>query len=236
MKTVAVLQPGYLPWLGFFDQLAQSDHFVIYDDVQYDKHGWRNRNRIRTAEGWQWLTVPVLTKGKSEQLVKETEINNQDAWAVKHQKSLEQHYHQSPHFKTYFPIFETVYGTKWDRLIDLNLTLLQKIAEALSIKTPISRASEMQIEGERSERLVKICKALDATTYLSGDAAKDYLDESMFEREGIGIRWHGYQHPVYRQMHEPFIPYLSIVDLLFNHGKESLNVLMSKKGASLCKS
>ncbi len=234
MKTIAILQPGYLPWLGFFDQMVQSQAFVIYDDVQYDKHGWRNRNRIRTAEGWQWLTVPVLTKGKATQTIREVKINPQETWQDKHLKALRQHYGKTPFAKEYLPVFQATYAEPWESLFELNMALIDKIVGLLQIKTPIFFSSQMNVHGERTERLIEICKSLDGTEYLTGDKAEEYLDEPLFEKAGIKVRWHHYKHPVYPQSHSPFVPYLSAIDLLLNCGAESLDILTGKKEDLIC--
>lgn len=234
MKTIAVLQPGYLPWLGFFDQMAQSQVFVIYDDVQYDKHGWRNRNRIRTASGIEWLTVPVLAKGRSGQKIKEVQINNKVSWREKHLKTIHQHYKKSPFLNLYFPKFKEILCKDWDLLLSLDMAVINAIVEFLGIKTKILFSSQIGIDGIQTERLIKICKSLHAQIYLTGDKARDYLDEMQFKREGLLVTWHQYQHPIYTQCYEPFVPYLSVIDLLFNHGTESLDILSGRRGANRC--
>ncbi len=223
--TVVVLQPGYLPWLGFFDQLRHADVFVYYDDVQFDKHGWRNRNRIKTQTGPQWLTVPVRHSGLGLPRVLDVDIDTRAPWARKHLASLRQAYAKAPHAGEYLPQLEEVLERKWERLVDLDLAVVDVIRGWLRLNRRIVRSSELGIEGERSERLVRICGHYGARTYYSGAAARSYLDVELFERHGIRVIWQDFVHPVYPQLHGEFVPYLSIVDLMFNCGAASMAVL-----------
>lgn len=225
MKIIGILQPGYLPWMGFFEQLYRSDAFVLYDDVQYDKNGWRNRNRIKTAHGPLWLTVPVLTRGRPSQKINEAMIDPKENWPKKHLKALEVNYGPAPHFKDYFPAFESILSKKWERLADLCVGLIKKIGELLEIRTPLFRSSELGIPGEREERLIKICQKFGARIFYEGEAGKNYIDTEKFKKQGVQVQFQEYRHPVYPQLHGEFISHLSIVDLLFNHGPESLKIL-----------
>ena len=227
--TAVILQSGYLPWLGFFDQMYKSDVFVIYDDVQYDKHGWRNRNRIKTAQGVQWLTVPVLIKGQDKPLIKEVQINNKVDWRRTHLKSVKQNYFRAPFFDTCFCVLEEVYSKEWKYLIDLDMILIFALMERLGLSRRIELSSDLGVAGKDTQRLVDICSYLGASHYLTGDAARDYLDESLFLQYNIALAYHNYQHPLYDQLYGEFIPYLSVIDLLFNHGKDSLDILTHKK-------
>lgn len=224
MKIV-ILQPGYIPWLGFFDQLVKSNIFVIYDDVQFDKHSWRNRNKIKTSQGSQWLTVPVLINSQNKPTNREIRINNNINWQKKHIKSISQNYHKAPYFKDYFYSLEKILSQNHEFLFDLNMRLIYFLAESLRINTKIVFSSELGVKGEKTDRLMNICLYLKATEYLTGDLAKDYLDETAFLNNKISLIYHNYQHPVYRQLYGEFVPYLSVIDLLFNHGKESLKIL-----------
>ncbi|MGN7613865.1 WbqC family protein [Magnetococcales bacterium HHB-1] len=221
MTVLAVLQPGYLPWLGYFDQLARADFFIHYDDVQFDKHGWRNRNRIKGPDGPQWLTVPVHHKGRHGQKILDVEINNQIKWGQKHSRSLELCYSKAPFRDTYLPQIKEILQHPWKQLIDLDLTLIEALAQFLNINTPTYRASELNISGSQSERLLKICQHFGVTTYLSGDSAKNYLDLALFASHQIEVVWQSYQHPEYTQQFGAFHAHLSVVDLLFNEGPES---------------
>src|SRR5689334_15158626 len=219
---IVVLQPSYLPWLGYFDQMYKSDVFVVYDDVQYDKNSWRNRNRIKTPQGWQWLTVPVLLKGRNFPLIKEVEINNDLPWASKHLKSIVQNYRPAPFYDQVIGGLESILTDEWKVLIDLNMECISLLKRLLELETKICFVSELSIpKAGKTERLVEICRHLGADSFLEGDAGKSYIDESLFTNAGITLEYHHYQHPTYEQLHGDFIPYLSVIDVLFNHGKES---------------
>ncbi|MDD5313556.1 MAG: WbqC family protein [Dehalococcoidia bacterium] len=227
-KQVVVLQPGYLPWLGFFDQMYKSDIFVIYDDVQFDKHGWRNRNRIKTAQGIQWLTVPVLTKGRDKPLINEVLINNNSDWRKAHFSSIKQNYSRTPFFSTYINVFEEIYSQEWEYLIDLDVTFIRVLMDKLNLNREILFSSKLEVPEHKTHRLINICVKLGATDYLTGKAAEDYIDESLFNEKNIRLQYHNYTHPSYSQMYGDFIPFLSVVDLLFNHGPQSLEILINK--------
>jgi len=223
--TVAVLQPGYLPWLGFFDQLRRADVFVYYDDVQYDKHGWRNRNRIKTQNGPLWLTVPVKasTGGASGTLprIVDVEIDSRTPWARKHIESIRQAYSRAPHLSRYLPPLEELLQRKWDRLVDLDLACVSLMAGWFGLARRVERSSMLGITAERSERLVAICRHFGASRYVSGDAAQSYLDVPLFERAGIQVEWQQYGHPTYPQLHGEFVPNLSALDLILNCGDDA---------------
>lgn len=228
-RTIGILQPGYLPWLGFFEQLYRSDVFVLYDDVQYDKNGWRNRNRIKTAQGAAWLTVPVLTKGKSAQRVAETLIDPKERWYEKHAKTLQMNYAKAPFFRSYFPEIEKVLSHDWNLLVDLDEALIRMIAGFLGLEREIVRSSTLRIEGDTARRLIGLCKHFGADYFYEGEAGKDYIQPADFQREGIRVEFQKYQHPVYHQLHGEFISHLSVIDLIFNHGPESLDILTGKR-------
>ena len=224
MKLV-VLQPSYLPWLGYFDQMHQADTFVFYDDVQYDRDGWRNRNRIRTHDGWQWLTVPVQLKGKFGARIGEVEIDPRRPWSKKHIASLSQSYARAPYVKAHLPALQAILSEPWSKIADLSIRLAEHICRELGIETETLRSSELAVTGSRNERLVTMCQRLGATHYLSGSAARSYLDVAMFEQAGVQVEFHDYEHPTYPQVHGEFIPFLSVVDLMFNCGPDSLKIL-----------
>lgn len=225
MTTIAILQPGYLPWLGFFDLLKRSDIFIYYDDVQYDKHGWRNRNRIRTPNGVQWLTVPVLHKSLGKPEIRDIQINNQGPWARKHIGSIEWSYSNAPFFTQYSPEIRNLLGIRWDKIVDLAIESSNLISKWLGIKREIYRSSALDIKGGKSERLVKFCKHFGADRYLTGDSAKNYLDVQLFAENDIEIEWQQYRHPTYQQQNGEFIPYLSALDLVLNVGGEAANII-----------
>lgn len=225
MTTLVVLQPGYLPWLGYFDQLRRADVFIHYDDVQFDKNGWRNRNRIKTANGVQWLSVPV--RHGLDRLT-DIAIDNRRDWRRKHLAGVAQAYAGAPFVGRYLPELEEVLGGRqWDRLVDLDIALVERMCAWLGLERQIVRSSELDVAGERSERLLALCRHVGATTYLSGDAARSYLDLEMFRDAGIRVEWQSYRHPTYAQRHGEFVPYLSALDLIFNCGPDSLSVIAS---------
>jgi hypothetical protein len=227
---VGILQPGYLPWLGFFEQMHKSDVFIIYDDVQYDKESWRNRNRIKTANGVQWLTVPVQIEFNNHPLIKDVIIDNKTNWRKKHLFSIRQNYSKAPLFRKYIDIFENVYSREWEYLVDINMYFILKLSESLGIiQKKIIRSSMLNMSGGRTERLINICKLFNADTFYEGAAGKNYIDSTQFLRHGIKVEFQDYKHPLYKQLHGDFVPYLSVIDLLFNHGEESLAILLNKK-------
>jgi hypothetical protein len=226
-KTLVVLQPGYLPWLGFFDQMRRSDIFVYYDDVQFDTHGWRNRNRIRSATGPHWLTVPVLHSGKGQPRIIDTLIDTSSKWPRKHVGTLRQYYAKAPYVNRYLPELEEILHRGWTHIVDLDLAVADLMAGWLNVTPAIARASALGIGGAQSERLLNLCVHFGVQRYLSGSAARSYLDIELFARHGIDVIWQDFQHPVYPQQHTPFVPYLSAIDLLFNCGDESGQILES---------
>lgn len=229
MKLV-ILQPGYIPWLGFFDQMAQSDIFMFYDDVQYDKHGWRNRNRIKTSQGAQWLTVPVLTRNKKLPLIKDVKIDNSTtSWRYTHLQSIKQNYSRTPYFELLFPDLDKIYLQQWEYIIDLDTQLIDLILKILGLNRRIEFSSHLLIQGTQTERLINFCKYFKADKYLTGAAAKEYLKEERFKEENIELEYQKYNHPKYTQLYGDFIPYLSIIDLLFNEGPKSLEILTEGK-------
>ena len=227
---IGILQPGYLPWLGFFEQMNKSDVFVIYDDVQYDKEGWRNRNRIKTANSIQWLTVPVLFSLSDYLPINEVRIDNKTNWRKKHLLSIRQNYSKALFFEKYIDIFEEAYSKEWEYLIDIDMYLILKLAECLGMKDKkIIRSSTLDITGNRIERLVRICKMFMADIFYEGVSGRRYIDEGSFVENGIKVEFQDYKHPVYHQLHGNFVPYLSVIDLLFNHGVDSFAIMANQK-------
>jgi hypothetical protein len=232
-RTLVVLQPGYLPWLGFFDQMRRSDIFVYYDDVQFDWHSWRNRNRIKTPQGPLWLTVPVQHSGDlASTRVIDALIDQTARWASKHLKSIRQYYAKAPFLTKYLPELEELLMREWTHIAALDMALVDLMARWLSVAPAIHRSSELGIGGAKSERLLNLCRHFGATRYLSGDAAKDYLDVDAFAQNGITVEWQHYPHPVYPQLHGDFVPYLSALDLLLNCGDESASILERRSSHS----
>jgi len=227
-------QPNYLPYAGFFHKISQADVFAVVDNVQFVKRGtfgWMNRNRIRTREGWMWLTVPVLTKGKYHQLISDTQINNDLAWGKKHFNAIYHNYHRSAYFKRYIGFFEEVYKKRWDNFCDLSTEIIAYLIEELGIRVKTVKCSQIGVEGKAAGYVIDMCKRLKADTYLSGIHGKDYLDESLFLKENIKLAYQEWSQPVYKQQFEGFIPELSVVDLLFNCGPDSREILSGRKAA-----
>lgn len=225
---IAILQPSYLPWIGYFDQMARVDRFVLFDDVQFTRRDWRNRNKIRTKDGWAWITVPIQQKNKFGQALWETRIDNNIHWRRKHLQAIRHNYAQSPHFDLYYPYLESIYNREWDFLVDLCIETILHFKEVLNLSTPVIKSSELNISEKKEEKILAICKQLNATHYLTGDLAKNYLSDQEFLKNGIALEYHEYEHPEYAQRYPGFVPYLSIVDLLFNHGDKSLDIITGK--------
>ena len=223
-------QPNYLPYPGFFEKIARSDLFVVVDNVQFVKRGpfgWIHRNKIKKGADWDWLTIPVLTKGKYEQTIQETKINSQIPWARKHWRSLEFNYRKAPHFAEYADDVKAIYDQTWDGITDLNVAFIRQILKWLSIDVPVKISSEEGISGKSTDLVVDICKKTGANTYLSGIHGKDYLDLPKFEEAGLQVEFQDFVCPAYPQTPpEPFIPNLSILDLIFNCGPQSRRLIL----------
>ena len=227
--TIGILQPGYLPWLGFFEQMYRSDVFVVYDDVQYDKHGWRNRNKIKTSKGPLWLTVPVKVSFKNKLLINEVKISNKTNWRKKHLLSINQNYAKAPFYREYIGMFEDFFSRSWENLIDVDMHFIVKLAECLRMgQKRIVKSSELGLSGNRIGKLINICKYFNADIFYEGSSGRNYIDEDIFLKSRIKVEFQDYKHPVYNQLYADFLPNLSVVDLLFNHGRESLSILLNQ--------
>lgn len=226
---VAAHQPQYLPWLGYFDKIAKCDAFVVLDRVQYKEREFQNRNRIRTKNGPLWLTVPVISTGCGRQPIGDVLVDNSSGWARKHLLSMKAAYGSAPFFKHHLPFFEDLYGREWKKLSVLNFHIIEYILKELGIITPIRFESALDIAGTKTDRLVEICKKLGADTYLSGSGGAHYLEEEKFPAAGMRLIYQEFAHPSYAQQHmagaDDFISCLSIVDLLFNEGARSREIL-----------
>lgn len=222
---MTIHQPEYLPWLGFFDKVRQCELLVLLDHVPFTKNYFQNRNRIRGAEGPLWLTVPVKTKGKFNQPIRNVGIDNVNPWKRKNLNTLLQNYRKAPFFDLYAPFFNDFYQRDWALLSELNETCIRYLLEQLGINITLIRSSTLGIEGNKSDLILDICKKTGASLYLSGISGKEYLQESSFREAGIEIQYQEFHHPIYSQLHEPFIPCMSVVDLLFNHGGKSLEII-----------
>lgn len=221
---VSVHQPQFMPWLGYFEKISQADHFVLLDTVQYKKNEWQNRNRIKTPNGWQWLTVPVSYK--FPQKIFEVGVANKHNWQSAHQKGLQANYAKAPFYSEIMPFFERLFANKWDHLLALNVFIIQQLAKILGITTPIHLASELgNFPDAPDERLIEITRHLGGTTYLAGAGGKAYMDAEKWSKSGIEVRHQEYVHPVYPQLFGPFEYYMATLDLIFNCGPRSLSIL-----------
>jgi len=212
---IAIHQPNYLPWLGFFDKARLADTFVLLDNVPYTRGSVINRNKIKTKRGWEWLTVPV--HNISGTIIRDiTTIDS--GWEKSHWKTLIFNYSRAPHFKDFSTALQETYAKRWVKLAELNETLIRMMFNWLGLHPNLVKASDLAVQGSSSELLVNICKAVGDRTYLSGVGAKDYFDQSVFEREGVTVKFQDFSSPEYSQRFGRFIPALSAIDYLFNGG------------------
>lgn len=232
---IGIHQVGYLPWLGFFDQIHRCDAFVLHLDVQYDRHSWRNRNRIRSSHGPVWLSVPVFSRGRFGQSLKEVKVDNHKGWALKHWKTLRDSYRRAPYFNSYAGFFESILLKRtWRNLVDLDLEIILWCVRELGIETEIILSTDLSSKATKTDGVISICRELGATDYLSSSAARVYLDEQELHQANIQFQYQDYLHPRYSQVYEGFIPYMGIPDLLFNAGPESLAVITRGQSADRC--
>lgn len=221
MKKVAVLQSNYIPWKGYFDIIHDVDLFIFYDEVQYTKNDWRNRNRILTKTGAQWITVP--TGDNIHRSILDVEIKN-SLWQKKHWNSIVGSYSRAPYFKKYKEFFEYVYlEKKWTKLYELNRYIIINIAsEFLDMSTKFEDSRNFQTEGKKDEKLLSLLKQVKTDIYISGPSASEYMNIDNYKKNDIEIKWKKYHdYPKYRQRYEPFTHYVSIIDLLFNVGENA---------------
>lgn len=227
-KKVAIVQSNYIPWKGYFDLINQVDEFILYDDMQYTRRDWRNRNRIKTVSGFLWLTIPVIVKGRYSQKIKDTVID-EAGWAKRHWKTIVHAYSRAEYFKEYHDFFGELYLNCSHRyLSDINLRFLSRICGALGIDTKLTWSMDFPLRYDRTERLVDLCKQAGAGEYVSGPAAKGYLQEDLFAEENIALNYIDYAgYPVYRQLHGPFEHAVSIIDLILNEGQHATKFMKS---------
>lgn len=220
---VTIHQPQFLPWLGYLDKIDQADLFIVLDTVQFKKNEWQNRNRIRTPEGWQWLTVPVLQR--FGQRIDDVRINATASWRAQQLRALEMHYARAPYRDRYLADLRKLYERPWEKLCELNLTAIRWLLRSFGITTPVRCASEWTAREEPTDRLVDLCAAVGATRYLAGPGAEGYMDKPRFEASGVRLELQAFRHPLYRQVYEPFEPNLSAIDLLLMQGPDALGTL-----------
>ncbi len=229
---VAIMQPTFIPWLGYFGLMEFVDIFVFLDNVQFDKRSWQQSNKIKSGLNESKLTVPVFSKGKKDQLIKDVNIDTSSLFRNKHLKTIKQNYQNSDYFSVFYPMIENVYNTSNDNLCDFNSKFIKMIKNYLEIKTQILYASKLNVRGTKANLLAEICRSLGAIEYISPLTSKVYLDlTSVFQEKKIEIKYFDYKHPSYSQMSSNFISHLSVIDLIFNCGSDSLKII--KNGINL---
>lgn len=228
MKKILITQSNYIPWKGYFDGINTADVFVVYDEMQYTKRDWRNRNKIKTQNGAQWISIPVEVKGKYFQKINETKVSDRN-WRLKHWDSIRHNYSKAPFFKEYAEIFEELYlNNQEEYLSEINISFINEINKILSIETEIIWSKDLDLRGDKSEKLLNICLDLEGTDYYSGPSAKNYMDVELFEKNGINVHWFDYSgYPEYNQMFGEFDHEVSILDLIFNEGPTAKNFMKS---------
>ena len=230
-RTAVVLQPSYIPWRGYFDLIQRADVFVFYDDVQYDKHGWRNRNRIKTASGPRWLTIPVLSKGNIDNnlLIQEVMCDARFDWRHKHLEQIRHAYRKAPYFKETFSFLNELFASApTDRLAEFTIFTTIAIAERLGLTGSFARSSELGVTGSKNDRLLQTLASVQATHYISGPSAKAYISAEAFAAAKIDLEYAHYDYEPYEQLHPPYEPQVSIIDLLFMQGSNAAAHLESR--------
>ncbi len=225
---IAIAQPTYLPWLGYFDLMDQVDTFVILDTVQFEKQSWQQRNRIKTPTGLQWLTVPVVFRGRLTQKINEVEIREADFWR-NHLRAIELNYARAPFFRTYFDPLSEILTNTGQNLVQLNVRIIEWITGLLRISTNLVLASTLCQMGKRTELLANICLTLGGSDYLSPLGSAEYLLPELEIMSNVNIRtsFHHYEHPCYKQQFAPFCPFAAVIDLLFNEGDRAMEIIRS---------
>jgi len=228
--NVVILQPSYIPWRGYFAQIFRADLFVFYDDVQYDKRGWRNRNQIKTPKGKQWLTIPVNSRGAQTENIPIHQIRMvwDNPWSQNHLKALQHSYSKAPHFHQYVSLLEQFYQRHDEFLADFTIDFTIALTRELgNTHTRFMRSSELAgIDGQKTDRLIQILQAVGASHYSSGPSARDYIEKEKFDSAGITLEYMEYNYPEYPQLYPPFDPYVSILDLFFMTGPEAANYIL----------
>jgi len=227
---VSINQPAYLPWLGYFHRIAISDIHIVLNHVQFEKNSFINRNKLRTKEGWIWVTVPIKTKGLFGKLeINTLKIPEENRWNKKHWASIVTNYSRAPYFEEYAWVVKDVYENRWVEFDGLTKTITTNILKALDIQTPILFSSDMNIEGKKDQLVLNLCKKVGATTYVSGTHGKKYLDEKKFLKDDIRVVYQDYIHPSYQQVYPGFEAYMSAIDLIFNCGPKSIDIIAKNK-------
>lgn len=230
MKSIAIMQPTFLPWIGYFALIDHVDEFIILDHVQFEKRSWQQRNKIKTDKGPIWLSVPVLSKGRQDQSIAETQIlyEGEKSPLEKIMRSIEQNYKKATFYRDYANVLEQILSEKPKRIADLNQQLINQLCRVLKIDTPLLKSSEMGVKGSKEALLIDICQKRGATHYISPPGSKNYLEGGpLFQKADIMLSYQEYNHPVYTQLHTDFQPYMCILDLVFNEGPKSTEIIRS---------
>jgi hypothetical protein len=230
---VTIHQPDFLPWLGFFKRWKQSDIYIVLDDVQFIRRGWHHRDKIKTQNGVQWLTIPIQKKSRYHQAIKEVRINNEENWRHKHLKTIQTSYGKTHNFDLVYSKLSEIYNRNHDLLISFNMDLLEFCSKMLEIRTPVVFASAFNIKSTGSQRLVDLVKSVGGKDYLTGSGSRDYLDEALFKKAGIDVCWQEFQHPVYQQLHGSFEQMLSALDFLMIATKSDIGNFKSKDNTNV---
>ena len=221
---VAIHQPQYLPWLGYFEKMDRADAFCYLDNVQYKKNEWQNRNRLKTAQGWQWITVPVHYRFPQKMI--EVTVNDAVRWQRKHLQALVTNYKRAPFFNDYYAVFESILQNDFDRIVDLNIEMITLVREILGLdEKPVIRASTLQPVEDPTGRLIDVCRHFGGSTYLAGPDGRKYMDMNQFAESGIAVVTQEFEHPEYSQCFGDFQSHMSIIDLIFNCGPDSLSII-----------
>ena len=232
--NAVILQPSYIPWRGYFDQIRRADVFVFYDDVQYDKHGWRNRNQIKTTQGKQWITIPVHSKGVTDGInIKDVRIDWSKSWRKKHLNALKFAYSKAPFFESYQPWLESVYKREDEFLADFTINTTVELTRMLGITdTRFLRSSELpNLRGDKTDRVIDVLERVGATHYICGPSASSYMEPEKFDEAGIPFEYMEYNYPEYPQLHPPYDPFVTILDLLFMMGEDALSYIVNQEKA-----
>lgn len=228
MIRVAIMQPTYLPWIGYFGLMQSVDVFILLDSVQFTRRSWQQRNQIKTTSGAQWLSVPVISKGKRDQRIDEVVIDQSTCFLEKHLRAIEHNYRKAPHFSELAPTLLPEFEVTHSLLVDLNINFILRIGDILGIKTQVLRSSAMQGSGNKADLLLSLCQEVRASEYISPPGSQSYLNETdIFAKAKLPVKYFRFQHPIYSQMYGDFLPYMSSLDFLFNCGKDS-TALISK--------
>ena len=233
-KRVAIIQSSYIPWRGLFDIVDRVDAFILYDDMQFARRHWHNRNQIKTSAGLQWLTIPVETKGRYHQAIEDVTVSA--PWADTHWQGIRHAYARAPFFSDYAPRIEALYALAdaLTHLSAINHLFLTGLCPMLDIATPICWSREFEAQGRKTDRLVSLCGAIGATRYLSGPSARDYIEPEKFTHAGIALEWMDYAgYRDYPQLHGTFDPHVSVLDLLFNPGPQAAHYFRRRNSAPL---